>query len=69
MQLISQGDIVLRALFVFLVVMLFASVYLFLIKAVNLSCRAHRARKFRCDLANACSSHHGREKGIGCEGR
>jgi biopolymer transport protein ExbB/TolQ len=55
MQFISPGDIVLRALFVFLVVMLFASVYLFLIKAVNLSCRAHCARKFRCDLANACS--------------
>lgn len=46
MYLIGQSDLVVRALFVFLSTMLFASVYLFLIKAINLSCRACHAKRF-----------------------
>ncbi|NYT76472.1 hypothetical protein H0A71_05650 [Alcaligenaceae bacterium] len=55
MQLIGQSDMVVRALFVFLSIMLFASVYLFLIKTVSLSCRAVHARRFLRGLAQARS--------------
>lgn len=53
MQLISQGDIGSSALLVFLLIMLFASVYLFLSKAVTLSCRFCCDRKFLAGLARA----------------
>jgi len=55
MQLIGQGDIVARALFVFLAIMLFASVYLALIKAISLSWRLYRAKRFLGSLAKARS--------------
>ncbi|TKR53936.1 hypothetical protein D7I39_18760 [Allopusillimonas ginsengisoli] len=55
MQLIGQSDMVVRALLVFLSIMLFASVYLFLIKVINLSCRAYHARRFLRGLGQARS--------------
>lgn len=55
MQLVGQGDIVDRALFVFLSIMLFASLYLFLIKAINLFWQAYHGRKFLNRLAKARS--------------
>lgn len=55
MYLIGQSDMVVRALFVFLSTMLFASVYLFLIKAINLSCRACHAKRFLHSFSQARS--------------
>ncbi|WP_323029655.1 MotA/TolQ/ExbB proton channel family protein [Castellaniella defragrans] len=61
MQLIGQGDIVVRMLFVFLVMMLFAASYLFLVKAAGLTCRILDARKFLSGLALAGSLRQMRE--------
>ncbi len=55
MQLIGHSDLVIRVFFVFLWIMLFASVYLFLVKAVDLSCRAWQARRFLRSLARTRS--------------
>lgn len=46
MQIVAQSDVVVRTLFVFLVMMLFANGYLFLIKAVGLSGCVRRSRRF-----------------------
>lgn len=61
MQLIGQGDVVARALFVFLVIMLFAASYLFLVKAGGLTCRILDARRFLSALAGAGSLRQMRE--------
>lgn len=59
MQFIDHGGILAKMCFVLLSIMLFASVYLTLIKAINLSGRAYRARKFLRGLARVRSLQQG----------